>query len=287
MDYRQVLAYLRGVLKPAARGAEQERLFDRFTLVDFLNHSVKKDVPLLVSARKFSICSVLMPNERLKGNYARELLSWDMEEGSGGCSVKIKGATSPVMMAVAPPMDVTGHMMSYGEPIAYERVLRMGNAMSHYMELAQDFSLRHDLHYVQGRGVYCRLGASGELEDVVHVCTGKDLRLLSLSRDVLVTHLLQTDMSLVRLINAKVPAQFVGVEDCDSLSGPDDIVMSMDPSGQGICLRLSLHGGRRPSGRCDVWARGFHLMKVRGNVAAGTVHMQETGHKETGIRPGI
>jgi len=246
-----VLSYLKEARRPVPfRGEGQGRLFDRFTLVDFLLHSIKKDIPLFIYAKGFSVCSVLMPAGRLTGSYTAELLRWDIEEcRGGGYAVSFAGG-APVTMAVAPPLEVATELMSYGEHIAHERVLKLGDAVSRYIELSQDFALRHDLHNVSGRGVYCKVMSSGYVEDVVHVTSRKELRLLTVARDVLCTHMYETETVLVRLLDIRVPEYLID----DMPEGKADIIV--EPPGQGLCLRMT----RRAGG--EVWVRGFHLMRT-------------------------
>jgi hypothetical protein len=248
MDYRQVLSYLKEARKPA-RERGQGRLFDRFSLVDFLLHSIKKDIPVFVDARGVSVCSVLMPSGRLKGGYAADLLRWDMQrcEG-GGYSVCFSGGL-PMTMAVAPPLEMTTDLMSYGEHIAHERVLRLGASESRYIELSQEFALMHDLHNVSGRGVYCKVNPAGVVEDVAHVLSKKEIRLLTVSRDVLCSHIHETGTVLVRLLDLQVAEDMME----DLPDGRTDLIV--EPPGQGLCLRVT----RVP--REKIWVRGFHLMR--------------------------
>jgi hypothetical protein len=272
MDYRQVLSYLKEARKPAnQRGKGQERLFDRFSLVDFLLHSIKKDVPVFIDARGISVCSVLMPAGRLKGSYAADLLKWDIEKcQGGGYSVCFSGGV-PMTMAVAPPLEMTTDLMSYGEHIAHERVLRLGASESRYIELSQDFALMHDLHNVAGRGVYCKVNQKGSVEDVAHVLSKKEMRLLTVSRDVLCSHMYETGTVLVRLLDLQVAEDMVE----DLPDGRTDLIV--EPPGQGLCLRVTCLPGEK------IWVRGFQLMRTPAcpanteNDRIPTVHAKEEG----------
>ena len=251
MDYRQILSYLKEARKPASqRGEEQGRLFDRFSLVDFLLHSIKKDVPVFVDAKGVSIWSVLMPSERLKGSYAADLLRWDVEKCEGGGYFVCFSGGVPMTMAVAPPLEMTTDLMSYGEHIAHERVLRLGDSESRYIELSQDFALMHDLHNVAGRGVYCKVNPKGSVEDVAHVLSKKEMRLLTVSRDVLCSHMYETGTVLVRLLDMQVAEDMV-----ENLpEGSTDLIV--EPPGQGLCLRVTRLPGEK------IWVRGFQLMRT-------------------------
>jgi len=257
MDYRQILTYLKDARSPAReRERGQGRLFDRFSLVDFLLHSIKKDIPVFIDAKGITVCSVLMPSERLKGSYAADLLGWDVKKcDGGGYSVCFKGGAA-MTMAVAPPLEMTTDLMSYGEHIAHERVLRLGASESRYIELSQEFALMHDLHNVAGRGVYCKVSPAGTVVDVAHVMSKKDMRLLTVSRDVLCSHMYETGTVLVRLLDLQVAEDMV-----DNLpEGKTDLIV--EPPGQGLCLRVT----RMPDEK--IWVRGFQLMRTPSCPAA-------------------
>lgn len=255
MDYRQILAYLMDARKPA-RERGQGRLFDRFSLEDFLLHSIKKDIPVFIDAKGVSVCSVLMPTERLKGSYAADLLRWDVKKcEGGGYSVCFQGGIN-MTMAVAPPLEMTSDLMSYGEHIAHERVLRLGASESRYIELSQEFALMHDLHNVSGRGVYCKVNPAGTVEDVAHVMSRKEMRLLTVSRDVLCSHMYETDTVLVRLLDLQVAEDMVQ----NLPEGKTDLIL--EPPGQGLCLRVTRLKDNK------IWARGFQLMRTPSCPAA-------------------
>ena len=177
----------------------------------------------------------------------------------------------PMTMAVAPPLEMTTDLMSYGDHIAHERVLRLGASESRYIELSQDFALMHDLHNVSDRGVYCKDNPKGTVEDVAHILSRKDIRLLTVSRDVMCSHMYETGTVLVRLLDMQVAE---GMIESMPEGGTDLIV---EPPGQGLCLRLS----RLSEGK--IWARGFHLMRTPACPAATetdripTAHISEEG----------
>lgn len=244
MDYRQVLSYMTGGMGQLELPDGGRRGYD---LVDFLLSSVKKDVPLLVAAPNIFVYSLLLPSGTLSGEYSYMLDHWDdaHDNGAGVLGQDYQGWSGGSL-----PAGFLGGITCHARPIV--RISEPDNGGSGNglcVDLDRDFSDRHCLYKVSPRGVYCRLGRRGDVEDVVHVLTRSGMSLLTVARDLLCQHMDETGCELVRLIDVSVSPALV--PQYNDAAG--DVIIELVANG--LCLRVTREEGG------TLWCRGLHVVR--------------------------
>lgn len=246
MDYRQVRSYLVGLM---GQDEPSDGVRRGYGLIDFLLYCAKKDVPLLVSAPGIFMYSLLLPSGSFHGRgYSHLLAHWDDAHGNGASELgrSFRGWTGGAL----PAGNLLSGIASHGRCIVRASDPdNAGGADGLHVDLSRDFSGRHCLCKVSGRGVYCRLGRHGTVEDVVHLLSAGGMNLLTVARDLLLQHIDETGAELVRFMDLRVPPALV-----PQYSEGDLII---EPPASRLCLRVT------PVDDGSLWCRGVHVMKGR------------------------
>jgi len=141
---------------------------------------------------------------------------------------------------VAPPLEIAGEILSYGEPVTYCRTYQLKDKEISYMEIGQ------------GLAALCGFdqeGLSGLQEpDAVKVLVEDDLKLVTAGRVALGRHLRMRESVLLRLVDYRRRDK-----KRIALGGSRDDQITNDHAGE-LYLRIT----RRPN---DVWIRGFQVLR--------------------------
>ena len=270
MNFAQISQYLKEA-EPQANSPEFQKWLELTDALAFLVQSSDEQVPIYITAKHFFLYTVLVPKNKLKGNYVNNLLHWNISITGYGYGYGFDPITKQAEKFLSPPIDQTGSsILDGGEALVFHRSLYHNN--NTYLELNQRLTHVLDIHRVNQRSAYCKVDdETGDLVNVVSY-TDEESTICTIDRKSLDFYMFLTDTVLVQLFDVTrwQSGSFSGWHDADIKSTYKDKknhlyaqrVQNMDENG----LKKA------------AYLRGFHL--IRPKQSEKQMLAELTGQKE-------
>ncbi len=201
MNFSQIYTYLQDKQTiPEIQSSAYERWIDFSDDLEFLVHSSIDDIPVYINKGHYCLYSVLVPRQKLRGNYIPNLMKWNMSVSSGwGYSYGYDPRMKQYDISLSPPLEHTSSsILDEGEAIVFVRSLHDSNA---YLELNQRLTQVLDIHKVDQRSAYCAVNEqTGDLIDIV-TFKEEEGTLCTIKRSSLEFYMFLTDTTLIQLFD--------------------------------------------------------------------------------------
>jgi len=198
MNVLQIRTYLKDKDSvPPVTTPEYEEWLECADALEFLVSSATDHVPIYVSSKYFYLYAVLIPKQRLKGEYVADLMQWNFAASTGwGYSIRFTSRRP----TIEPPLDCTGSsILDGGEPIFFLRNLYEDD--NSYLEVNQKLAHLLEVHQVNQRNAYCKIDKdTGDLVDVI-TFSQDDGILCTMDRAALDSYLFLTNSVLIRVFD--------------------------------------------------------------------------------------
>jgi hypothetical protein len=145
----------------------------------FLANTVDDDIPVYVTGAHFYIYSVVVPLDRLVGDYRGSLAKWSMTASSGyGYGYSLSGQSREFFLSE--PIEHAGTDILKGAmPIYFSRSFSGDEKLRFYVEINQRISHVFGLHWQETKQAWCSLDDAGAIISVarwrhderIHYCT--------------------------------------------------------------------------------------------------------------------
>ncbi|MBX3218998.1 MAG: hypothetical protein KF795_00685 [Labilithrix sp.] len=167
------------------------------SVADLLLACRKEDVPIYISMGDFLVYGVLVPSSLLTGDFAADILGWNMMVPPPGYGYGYGFSSGDIDPFLSEPLDHTGStILDEGTAPLF---MRRPAASGSYIEPNQWLTHVLDLHRAEAKGGWCRLNHLGENVPVLRVDT--DGAVCTIERDALDLFLVAGDLSLVRVVD--------------------------------------------------------------------------------------
>lgn len=167
-------------------------------VLPFLQHTRTEDVPVYLSSNGFFLYSMIVPEERIAGDYVTDMLKWNFAASSGyghGYSHEA-GGTVPFCSS---PMEQTGTKRLEGATAIFFLREMIGTAdPGCYVEINQRVSHVLDLHWIREKNAWCRMNVLGEQELIARYDKDKGIICATLRQEDLDYFMFLTKSVLVR-----------------------------------------------------------------------------------------
>lgn len=181
-----------------------------FAMEDFREYlltSTHGEIPLYYSGNpligRLFLASILLPRRLVHNRQLAELSRWNFNpvETSWGWGSDFGSHRRKRHRLYKPFEEQTPKILQQGIPLVTHRKNECVKNGAHYIELNQQISHVHGLHWMEERSAYCTLDELGDIRDVVTVEMKSWPWTVSIAEDVLWTHLLIGDFVLVRFFD--------------------------------------------------------------------------------------
>jgi hypothetical protein len=248
MNKKQVGDNLKLLQKRPEPGVDEQRWMQLEDAVRFLRDAVQGFVPLYVFS-ELHLYSVLVPVERLDGEFVEDILEWNMDAARIWSYSYTEGDGLEVVLH--PPLSHTGSaLLDGGEPIFS---LREFPGVRAYAELSQRVSQLLGIHWMAERGAFCTLDENGDYADIASIQRDGDLLICSMDREYLDLYMLMTHTTLVRVFDVVRLAEGAPAEKSR------DVKLYADRQA-GIWARQGLAFGAQGEPVMG-WLRGFQIIR--------------------------
>lgn len=160
---------LRDLSRPPSGDGDYDAWLEQTDLVEFLEENAEEEKTVVYAGMPdLLILSVLVPHADVDPPDVDDLLGWSGFPGSAYAAWESE-SRSDLQVELSLKGYSSSRSLSRGEPLVFNRNLEGVPECSSYVEILQKFSHVFDLHYMEGRKVWCRLDRLGDIEKVVEL----------------------------------------------------------------------------------------------------------------------
>ncbi len=137
----------------------------------YLSESVSEDeIVIFASLWGTFLHAVFVPAADLTPPDVEDLLKWNGNPWMSSWSVWSSPGSTPAKVWMGTPLDTfDSEAIKKGEQFIFGRTFRGRDGDPSYLEILQKFTHIAGLHFLEERSAYCRIDASGEVEDVIRI----------------------------------------------------------------------------------------------------------------------
>lgn len=180
---------------------EQKKWLGLGDALNFLLGSREKMIPVYVSCKNFFMYSLVVSEEKLHGDYVKDLLGWSFvvsSSGYGYYSSYHNGQREPYL---DDPMDSTGtDILNGSTPIFFLRIFE-GHNPSSILEINQRICHVLGIFWLEDRNAFCKFNEMGDYEDIATMDRENNLILCTLKKEDLDFYLFLSHSVLIRVFD--------------------------------------------------------------------------------------
>jgi len=257
MNYQKVLEKLNQISKVPKHGTKAYgKWVEQKEFLQFLLDTSSGEIPLYISFKETYIYSILLPQNVLKGDYVDDLMEWQCSPDSSwgyGYSFSKKGR--PKNISISQPLDSAGSkLLKKATPITFSRHFDGRIERKSYVEVYQQLTHLHDLHFVEEKNAYCRINEDGDIEEVIKIRYPQDEIIVTIKQDVLDFHMFLAKSVLLRVFDRTICNDWIGFHEESRQESKFRDQKNEIYAGRGILFNKD----RLPTAS---WLRGFQIIR--------------------------
>ncbi|HEX5036670.1 MAG TPA: hypothetical protein VFX30_05890 [bacterium] len=200
MKWKDQVRYLASQSRPTdASEKALEKWHSHDDSLTFLKNSANDDTAIYISAPSFFIYSLIVPLDRVTGDYVEDILQWNFSASQGyGYGYRL----DPVEPYLCQPMEHTGSkILDDSSPIVFLRETPFEKELSTYVEINQQISHLLGIHWLSEMKAWCKLNDLGETIPIAYNIREGDVLCCTLQRSELDFYLFLSKSCLVRVFD--------------------------------------------------------------------------------------
>lgn len=212
MRIKDIKEYLKEEEQIPEDPGERKKWFEMEDALIFLLRAREGVVPMYISGKDISVYSVVVPEEKLIGNYIDDLLNWEIVS-----PVVYSYATSSKGAFLCDPMDCAEpKILEESTPVFFIRECNNHTVTS--FEINQKISHILEICWSEKRKAFCKLDELGDTIEIATIEDDDSLTLCTLKKEDLDLYLYLSKSVLIRVFDVKRTSEDFDFPDEDSVT---------------------------------------------------------------------